>query len=111
MGILLSNSGIQKVDYAPVRAYDYALGQQITLVDGTAVRSTAVGRVNVLLHAVGSRVYFRVGDNTVTATIGAGSIPLEVGEKFHIALNANQFISVIRDGAVNAIVTILPCVD
>lgn len=77
--------------------YDYASGQALT-TGASAVRSTAISAPAVLLHAK-KACYFRVGNSAVTATNGAGSIPLEDGEKIHIALTSGEYISVIQDAA------------
>lgn len=61
----------------------------------------------MLLHA-SVRGFFRVGDVSVTATVGAGSIPIEAGEKFHLRITSGQFVSFIRDGASDGSLTIMP---
>lgn len=89
------------------RAYAWNTGQRIGTAGVGAVRSAAVLAAEVLLHASG-RGFVAVGDATVVATVGAGSIPLEAGEKFHLRITAGQFISFIRDGAADASLTIMP---
>lgn len=87
------------------RAYGYAAGQRITSV-AAQTRSTAITASEVMLHA-SARCFFRVGDVTVVATVGAGSVPLEAGEKFHLRITSGEFISVIRDTA-DGNLTIMP---
>ncbi len=89
------------------RRYDYAAGQRLTTAGTGQVRSTAVAATEVLLHAQ-VRGFFRVGDGTVSATVGAGSIPLAADEKFHLQITSGQFISFIRDGATDGSLTIMP---
>lgn len=89
------------------RAYDFAAGQRLTTAGAGQVRSGAVAATEVLLHAQ-VRGFFRVGDGTVSASVGAGSIPLEAGEKFHLQITSGQFISWIRDGATDGSLTIVP---
>lgn len=89
------------------RAYGFAAGQRITTAGAGQVRSAGIAAAEVLLHA-SVRGFFRVGDAAVAATVGAGSIPLESGEKFHLRLTSGQFISFIRDGASDGSLTIMP---
>lgn len=89
------------------RAYAYASGQRLTTSGSAAVRSTAITGTEILVHA-SVRGFFRVGDSNVTATVGAGSIPLEAGEKFHLQITSGQFVSFIRDGATDGSLTIMP---
>ncbi len=89
------------------RAYAYADGQRLTTSGTGQVRSTAVAASEVLLHA-SVRGFFRVGDSTVAASIGAGSIPLAADEKFHLRLASGQFISFVRDSASDGSLTIMP---
>lgn len=89
------------------RAYDYANGQRLTTTSAAQLRSTAVAAGEVLLHA-SVRGFFRVGDGTVSASIGPGSIPLAADEKFHLRLTSGQFVSFIRDGASDGSLTIMP---
>lgn len=81
--------------------YDYASGQSLT-TSGTAARSTAITATAVLIHAR-KACFFRVGNSSVNATTGAGSIPLEDGEKLHIAINSGEYISVIQDTTTGAV--------
>lgn len=87
------------------RTYDYAAGQRLT-VTSTSARSSAVAAGEVMLHA-SSRMFVRVGDNTVVATSGAGSFPLEMGEKFHLRIASGQQIAAIRDAA-DGFLTVMP---
>ena len=89
------------------RAYDYAAGQRLTTSGAGQVRSAAVAATEVLLHA-SVRGFFRVGDAVVSASVGAGSIPLESGEKFHLRLTSGQFVSFIRDGASDGSLSVVP---
>ena len=89
------------------RTYGFGTGQRLTTVGVGQVRSTAINAGEVLLHA-SVRGFFRVGDNTVAASVGAGSIPLESGEKFHLRITPGQFVSFIRDGATDGSLTIMP---
>jgi hypothetical protein len=89
------------------RAYDFPNGQRLTTAGSGQVRSGAISATEVLLHA-SVRGFFRIGDNSVSATIGAGSIPLAVDEKFHCRLTSGQFISFIRDGSLDGSLTIMP---
>lgn len=89
------------------RAYNFPGGQRLTTAGAGQVRSAAVTASEVLLHA-SVRGFFRVGDSAVSATVGAGSIPLESGEKFHLRITSGQFISFIRDGASDGSLTIMP---
>lgn len=89
------------------RSYNWAAGQHITTAGAGAVRSAAVVAGEVLLHASG-RGFVAIGSSTIVASGGAGSIPLEAGEKFHLRLTSGQFISWIRDGATDASLTIMP---
>lgn len=94
---------------SPTRRYLFASGQRLTTSGAAAVRSVALPQCErVCLHASG-RGFFRLGGSTVTATVGAGSMPLEAGEKFHIDVEAGEFISWIRDGSVDASLTIIGC--
>jgi len=80
----------------------------LTTSSAVAVRSTAIPNCErVCLHA-SARGYFKVGDSTVTATAGAGSMPLEAGEKFHIDIVPGEFISWIRD-TLDGNLTIIGC--
>ncbi len=89
------------------RAYGYAAGQRITTSGAGQVRSTAVTATEVLLHA-SVRGFFRVGDNSVTASVDAGSIPLAADEKFHLRITSGEFVSFIRDGATDGSLSIMP---
>jgi hypothetical protein len=89
------------------RAYAYADGQRITTSGAGQVRSTAVAATEVLLHA-SVRGFIRVGDSSVAASVGAGSIPLAADEKFHLRLGSGQFISFVRDSASDGSLTIMP---
>jgi hypothetical protein len=89
------------------RAYGFAAGQRISTAGSAAVRSAAIAAAEVLLHA-SARGFVRVGDAAVAASVGAGSIPLEAGEKFHLRLSPGQFVSFIRDGAADGSLTIMP---
>ena len=89
------------------RAYAFAAGQRITTSGTGQVRSDAVAATEVLLHP-SVRGFFRVGDASVTATVGAGSIPLAADEKFHLRITSGQFISFIRDGATDGSLSIVP---
>jgi len=91
------------------RAYNYATGQRITTSGAGQVRSTAITGTEILLHA-SIRGFIRIGDVSVVATVGAGSIPLEAGEKFHLRITTGQFVSWIRDGAVDGSLSIVPAV-
>lgn len=90
---------------ATTRAYDYATGLSLA-IGATSARSTAITATEVMLHA-SSRCFVRVGDSSVNAANGAGSFPLEAGEKFHLRITSGQRIAVIRDSADGAL-TILP---
>lgn len=87
------------------RDYAYASGQHIT-TSGTSARSTQINQDEVMLHA-SAKCYVRVGDSTVVATVGAGSFPLEAGEKFHVTIPAGSYVAVIQDTAAG-ILTVLP---
>ncbi|WP_156254374.1 hypothetical protein [Sandarakinorhabdus oryzae] len=89
------------------RSYDYASGQRLTTAGAGQVRSTAIVASEVLLHA-SVRGFFRVGDGTVSASVGPGSIPLAADEKFHLRMSSGQFVSFIRDGASDGSLTIMP---
>lgn len=89
------------------RAYAFADGQRLTTSGSGQVRSTAVAAAEVLLHA-SVRGFFRVGDASVAASVGAGSIPLAADEKFHLRITSGQFISFVRDGAADGSLTIMP---
>lgn len=89
------------------RAYDWVAGQRLTTAGAAAVRSTAIAAAEVLLHA-SARGFVAVGDATVVASVGAGSIPMEAGEKFHLRLTSGQHVSFIRDGAADASLTVMP---
>lgn len=89
------------------RAYEFAAGQRITTAGSGQVRSAAVAASEVLLHA-SVRGFFRVGDASVAASVGAGSIPLAADEKFHLRITSGQFISFVRDGAADGSLTIMP---
>lgn len=94
---------------SPTRLYLYENGQYLTTSGSAAVRSTEIKERRILLHAVGGSGFFRIGGSTVTATVGAGSIPLEQGEKFHVDIDSGQFVSWIRNGATDASLTIIGC--
>ena len=87
------------------RAYDFTNGQRIAS-GATSARSTAVAASEIMLHA-SARCFVRIGDDTVAATAGAGSFPLEIGEKFHCRLTSGQFVAVIRDTA-DGFLTVMP---
>ena len=89
------------------RSYDYASGQRLTTTSASQVRSAAVAANEVVLHA-NVRGFFRVGDSTVSANIGPGSIPLAADEKFHLRITSGQFVSFIRDSASDGSVSIMP---
>lgn len=89
------------------RAYAWSAGQRLTTAGTAAVRSAPVLAGEVLLHASG-RGFVAVGDAAVVASVGAGSIPMEAGEKFHLRLTGGQFVSFVRDGAMDASLTIMP---
>ncbi len=89
------------------RAYAYADGQRITTSGTGQVRSTAIAASEILVHA-SVRGFIRVGDSSVAATVGAGSIPLGADEKFHLRITSGQFVSFIRDGATDGSLTIMP---
>lgn len=101
------NVGAVPAIASTTRGYGYASGQRITTAGTGQVRSVAIDAAEVLLHASG-RGFFRVGDAAVSAAVGAGSIPLEAGEKFHLRITSGQFISFIRDGSTDASLTIMP---
>lgn len=90
----------------PTRAYDFAAGQR-PAVSGTSNRITLARTPEVLLTA-NTRCFVRLGDSTVTATAGAGSIPIENGEKFHLQLNGATHLAVIQDTAAGFL-TVVPC--
>ena len=93
----------------PTRRYQFATGQRLTTSGAAAVLSAALPQCErVCLHASGSG-FFRLGDSAVTATVGAGSMPLEAGEKFHIDVEVGEFISWIRNGSIDASLTIIGC--
>lgn len=89
------------------RAYDWAAGQRLTTAGSGAVRSAAIAAAEVLLHA-SARGFVAVGGAAVVASVGAGSIPLEAGEKFHLRISSGQFVSFVRDGGSDASLTIMP---
>jgi hypothetical protein len=89
------------------RAYDFGAGQRLTTSGAAPVRSAAISATEVLLQA-SVRGFVRVGDAAVAATVGAGSIPLEAGEKFHLQLAPGAFVSFIRDGTSDGSLTIMP---
>jgi len=89
------------------RAYGFAEGQRITTSGTGQVRSAAVAATEVMVHA-SVRGFFRVGDASVAASVGAGSIPLAADEKFHLRIVAGQFISFVRDSASDGSLTIMP---
>jgi hypothetical protein len=94
---------------SPTRRYLFDSGQRLTTSGAAAVRSAALPQCErVCLHASG-RGFFRLGDSAVTATVGAASMPLEAGEKFHLDVNVGEFISWIRDGASDVSLTIIGC--
>lgn len=92
------------------RDYIFDEGQRLTTTGTGQVRSAQIFSTEVLLHA-SVRGFYRVGDNTVVATVGAGSIPLEAGEKFHQRITSGQFISFVRDAAIDGSVTIMPVAE
>jgi hypothetical protein len=94
---------------SPTRLYVYENGQYLTTSSAAAVRSTAINNERILLHAVGGGGFFRVGNGAVTATVGAGSIPLEQGEKFHLDIDTGQFVSWIRNGGTDCSLAIVGC--
>jgi hypothetical protein len=77
------------------RMYNSSSGQLLT-TSGSSSRSTAILADEVMLHA-SAKLWFRVGDNNVTASATATSIPLEAGEKFHIRILSGQFVAAIQD--------------
>lgn len=91
------------------RFYNFAQGQRLTTSGAGAVRSTAITGTEVLLHA-SVRGFFAVGTSTVTASVGAGSIPLAQDEKFHLRIATGSFISFVRDGSTDGSITIMPVV-
>lgn len=89
------------------REYNYPVGQRIASLTAQT-RSTAIAATEVMLHA-SQRCFVRAGDLAVSATVGAGSFPLETGEKFHMRITSGQFISTIRD-TTDGFLTIMPVV-
>lgn len=87
------------------RAYDFAAAQRIA-VGVASGQSAAVNADEVLLHAT-TACFFSVGSNP-TASNGAGSIPLEAGEKMHLRIKAGSLIAVIRNSA-DGHLFIAPC--
>jgi hypothetical protein len=87
------------------RLYDFANGQRMTIT-ATSARSTAVAAGEVMLHA-SARMFIRVGNSSVVATAGAGSFPLEAGEKFHLRITSGQQVAAIRDSA-DGFLTVMP---
>lgn len=94
---------------SPTRLYIYEQGQYLTTTDANQVRSTALTQERIMVCAVGGPGFFRVGNATVVATVGAGSIPLADGEKFHLDVDQGQFVSWIRNGGTNCSLAIMAC--
>jgi hypothetical protein len=94
---------------SPIRTYDFGSSQYLTTAGAAAVRSAAINQERIVVHAVGAAGFFCVGNDTVTATIGAGSIPLALDEKLHLNIDAGQFVSWIRSGATDGSLLIMGC--
>ena len=82
--------------------YDWTLANAQRLVTGTtdAAATAVTSGGPYLLHAKGAAMYVRVN---AAAGNAAGSMPLEAGEKFHIALNAGDIVHAIQDTAAGAL--------
>ena len=89
------------------RAYGWASGQHLATSGAAAVRSTAVAAVEVCLCATVAG-YVKVGDNTVTASAGAGSLHLPAGLPFHMQIFSGQQVSFIRAGSTDGALSLLP---
>jgi hypothetical protein len=82
------------------RRYNFSGGQILTLA-GVAVRSTVITEQEILVHS-SVRAWIKVGDSSVVATVGAGSLPIAADEKFHLQLGpmgSSNYISIIQDSA------------
>ena len=90
---------------ATTRAYNYAVGQRLT-VTAASSRTSAITATEVMLHA-SHRMWVRVGNSSVNASNGAGSFPLEAGEKFHLRITSGERVAAIRD-AEDGLLTIMP---
>jgi hypothetical protein len=92
------------INQDPARRYDFSTNSIVLQSTGTSVRTSAgVVWEEVMLHARGAG-WFRVGGSTVAATAGAGSIPLEAGEKLHLKIEPGQFIAWISAGGTQDLV-------
>ena len=89
------------------RAYRWSAGQHLATVGAAAVRSAAVAAIEVCLCATVAG-YVKIGDNSVTATAGVGSLYLPAGLPFHLQLTEGQQVSFIRAGATDGALSILP---
>ena len=76
------------------RAYDFASGLSISGATATA-RVGPVTATEVMLSS-STDCYFRVGDVTVAATAGAGSVFLAAGVPFHLRITSGQYVAAIR---------------
>lgn len=89
------------------RAYAFAAGQRLTTSGTGQVRSTAIAATEVTLVS-SVRGFFRVGDASVAASVGAGSMPIPADLPFTLQITSGQFISFIRDGATDGSLSIMP---
>lgn len=76
-----------------------ALRLAVALTSSTAALPTLGASREIYLHAVGTRLYARTGDSTVTAALAAAHHVIEAGEKFHWRVPAGHtHVAVIGDG-------------
>lgn len=85
------------VNNSPVRTYDIA-NSIVLSSTGTAVRTGAAIRASEVMLEAGGTGWIRFGDGTVTATVGAGSMRINAGERLHMVFPTGSFISWISAG-------------
>jgi hypothetical protein len=88
------------------RTYNFGDSQRLTTSGPGPVRSTALAATEVTLVS-SVRGFFRVGDSSVNASVGAGSFPIPADVPFTLQITSGQFISFIRDGATDGSLSIM----
>jgi len=79
------------------RQYDFSTAQVLT-VGATSARSTAIPFEEIQVVS-STACFIRVGNSTVVATNGAGSMPMAANEKLNIRIPMNSFVAVIQNSA------------
>jgi hypothetical protein len=88
-----------------VRQYDFSTAQQV-VVGAASARSTAIPFEEILVVS-STACFIRVGNSSVVATTGAGSMPMAANEKLSIRIPMGSFVAVIQSAAAGTL-TIIP---